>query len=41
MTHGDQNALALQIEQQIRQVEATLAEQDRRALGKVPMGSRA
>ena len=34
-------ALALQIDQQIRQVNATLAAQDRRALGMVPKGRRA
>ena len=35
------NALALQIEQRVRQVSATLAEQYRTALGMNPKGSRA
>jgi DNA-binding MarR family transcriptional regulator len=35
------NALALQIEQRVRQVNATLAEQDRRTLGMNPKGSHA
>lgn len=35
------NALALQIEQRVRQVNATLAEQDRRTLGMILMDSRA
>ena len=34
-------ALALQIEQRVHQVNATLTEQDRRALGINPQGSRA
>jgi DNA-binding MarR family transcriptional regulator len=34
------NALALQTEQRVRQVNATLAEQDRRSLGMIPKGSR-
>jgi hypothetical protein len=34
------NALALQIEQRVRQVNATLAEQNRKALGMIPRGSR-
>ena len=32
--------LALQIEQRVRQVNATLAEQDRRTLGMTPKGRR-
>jgi len=35
------NALARQIAQRVRQVNATLAEQNRRALGMIPRGSRA
>ena len=35
------NALDLQIQQRVRQVNATLAEQDRRTLGMIPKGSRA
>jgi hypothetical protein len=35
------NALALQIEQRVRQGNATLAEQDRRTLGMNPKGSHA
>ena len=35
------NVLALQIEQRVRQVNATLAEQDRRTLGMNPKGSHA
>jgi DNA-binding MarR family transcriptional regulator len=35
------NALALQIEQRVRQVNSTLAEQDQRALGMNPKGSQA
>jgi hypothetical protein len=39
--HSAWNALALQIEQRVRQVNATLAEQDRRTLGMNPKGSHA
>jgi DNA-binding MarR family transcriptional regulator len=35
------NALARQIEPRVRHVKATLAEQDRRALGMIPKGRRA
>ena len=35
------DALALQTQQRVRQVEATLTKQDRRALGIIPKGSRA
>ena len=35
------NTLARQIAQRVRQVNATLAEQNRRALGMIPRGSRA